>query len=93
MVAIVKKTLTFEEFLNWDDGSDRSFELVRGVAVPLSEPTAKHEDVVEELCRVLADHCRALNLPYIPRTTSCGTWGCAVYRIAQTANRHDQSTD
>ncbi|NJR63095.1 MAG: hypothetical protein HC769_32495 [Cyanobacteria bacterium CRU_2_1] len=31
MVAIVQKTLTFEEFLNWDDGSDRSFELVNGV--------------------------------------------------------------
>ena len=47
MVAIAQKTLSFEEFLNWDDDSGRSFELVNGVAMPLSEPTAKHEDVVD----------------------------------------------
>lgn len=67
MVAIVRTPLTFEAFLSWDDGSGRSFELVNGVAMPLSEPTAKHEDVVEGLCRLLIDHCRALNLPYVPR--------------------------
>jgi len=67
MVAIVQKKLTFEEFLNWDDGSGRSFELVNGVAMPLSEPTAKHEDVVDGLCRLLIDHCQAFNLPYVPR--------------------------
>lgn len=67
MVAIVQKNLTFEEFLNWDDDSGRSFELVNGVAMPLSEPTAKHEDVVNGLCRLLVDHCQLLNLPYVPR--------------------------
>ena len=67
MVAIAQKTLSFEEFLNWDDDSSRSFELVNGVAMPLSEPTAKHEDVVDGLCRLLVDHCQSLNLPYIPR--------------------------
>ncbi|MCP2727243.1 Uma2 family endonuclease [Limnofasciculus baicalensis] len=67
MVAIAQKTLSFEEFLNWDDKSGRSFELVKGVAMPLSEPTAKHEDVVDGLCRLLVEHCQSLNLPYIPR--------------------------
>jgi len=67
MVASVKKTLTFEEFLNWDDGSGRSFELINGVAMPLSEPTAKHEDVVDGLCCLLIDHCQSLSLPYVPR--------------------------
>ena len=67
MVAIAQKTLSFEEFLNWDDNSGRSFELVNGVAMPLSEPTAKHEDVVDGLCRLLVDHCQSLNLPYVPR--------------------------
>ena len=67
MVAIAQKTLSFEEFLNWDDDSGRSFELVNGVAMPLSEPTAKHEDVVHGLCRLLVDHCQSLNLPYVPR--------------------------
>ncbi|WP_366665003.1 hypothetical protein [Microcoleus sp. bin48.metabat.b7b8b9.023] len=67
MIAIAQKTLSFEEFLNWDDGSGRSFELVNGVAMPLSEPTAKHEDVVDGLCRLLVEHCQSLNLPYVPR--------------------------
>ncbi|MEG4170118.1 MULTISPECIES: Uma2 family endonuclease [unclassified Microcoleus] len=67
MVAIAQKILSFEEFLNWDDDSGRSFELLNGVAMPLSEPTAKHEDVVDGLCRLLVDHCQSLNLPYVPR--------------------------
>ena len=67
MVAIAQKNLTFEEFLNWDDSSGRSFELLNGVAMPLSEPTAKHEDVVDGLCRLLIDHCQSCNLPYVPR--------------------------
>ncbi len=67
MVAIAKKNFTFEEFLNWDDGSGRSFELVNGVAMPLSEPTAKHEDIVDGLCRLLVDYCQSLSLPYVPR--------------------------
>ncbi len=67
MVAIVKKSLTFEEFLNWDDGSGRSFELINGIAMPLSEPTAKREDVVDGLCRLLIDHCQSHKLPYVPR--------------------------
>ena len=67
MIAIAQKPLTFEEFLDWDDGSGRSFELVQGVAMPLSEPTAKHEDVVDGLCRLLVEHCKDLELPYVPR--------------------------
>ena len=67
MIAIAQKRLTFEEFLDWDDGSGRSFELVQGVAMPLSEPTARHEDVVDGLCHLLANHCKDLALPYVPR--------------------------
>jgi Uma2 family endonuclease len=67
MVAIVNKLLTFESFLAWDDGSDRVFELVKGVAVPLSEPNARHEDVVDGLCRLIADYCQDQNLDYIAR--------------------------
>ena len=63
MTAIAQKALTFEEFLDWDDGSGRSFELVQGVATPLSEPIAKHEDVVDGLCRLLVNHCKEVNLP------------------------------
>ncbi|NJM46554.1 MAG: Uma2 family endonuclease [Alkalinema sp. RU_4_3] len=67
MVAIVNRLLTFEAFLAWNDGSDRSFELVNGVAVPLCEPNARHEDVVDGLCRLMADHCKDEMLAYVVR--------------------------
>jgi Uma2 family endonuclease len=67
MITIAQKPLTFEEFLDCHEASDRSFELVRGVAMPLIEPTARHEDVVDGLCRLLVDHCKDLDLPYVPR--------------------------
>ncbi|NER00064.1 MAG: Uma2 family endonuclease, partial [Cyanothece sp. SIO2G6] len=67
MMAIAQKILTFEEFLDWDDGSEHAFELVRGVVMPLSEPNAKHEDVVDGLCRLLVNHCQAFDLLYVPR--------------------------
>lgn len=35
--------------------------------MPLSEPNAKHEDVVDGLCRLLVNHCQAFDLPYVPR--------------------------
>jgi Uma2 family endonuclease len=50
MYTILTKPLTFEEFLDWDDGSGRSFELFYGVPVPLSEPNANHEDLIQRLC-------------------------------------------
>lgn len=50
MYATVTKLLTFEEFLVWEDGSGRDFELLNGVPVSLSEPNANHEDLSERLC-------------------------------------------
>ena len=59
--------MTFEEFLQWDDGSDRSFELIDGIPVPVDEPNANHEDVADDLCDLLKTHCSDRKLPYIPK--------------------------
>lgn len=67
MYATVTKLLTFEEFLAWDDGSGRDFELLDGVPVPLSEPNANHEDLIERLCSYLENHSQENNLPYVSR--------------------------
>jgi Uma2 family endonuclease len=61
------KPLTFAEFLAWDDGTGRSFELKDGFPVPISEPNAKHEDVVQRLCAYLDAHCLETGCPYVPR--------------------------
>ncbi|WP_373529009.1 Uma2 family endonuclease [Nostoc sp.] len=67
MYATVTQPLTFEEFLAWDDSSGREFELSDGIPVPLSEPNANHEDLIERLCAYLENHCQENDLPYVSR--------------------------
>lgn len=67
MYATVTQPLTFEEFLAWDDGSGREFELLDGIPVPLSEPNANHEDLIQRLCAYLENHCQENDLPYVSR--------------------------
>jgi Uma2 family endonuclease len=59
--------MTFEEFLAWDDGTGRAFELRDGFPMPIVDPNAKHEDVADELYEQLAGHCKTLQLPYVPK--------------------------
>lgn len=59
--------IAFEAFLEWDDGSDRDFELIDGVPMPLAEPNAAHEDVADGLCDLLKHHCSEFNLPYVAK--------------------------
>lgn len=69
MQAVITQAepMTFEEFLQWDDGSDRSFELIDGIPVPVDEPNANHEDVADDLCDLLKAHCSDRKLPYVPK--------------------------
>ena len=67
MYAPITQPLTFEEFLAWDDSSGRDFELIDGIPVPLSEPDANHEDLIQRLCAYLETHCQANDLPYVCR--------------------------
>ncbi len=67
MFATVAEPLTFEAFLAWDDGTGRSFELRDGMPMPITEPNAKHEDLIQRLCAFLDHHCVAQDCPYVPR--------------------------
>ncbi|HIK45536.1 MAG TPA: Uma2 family endonuclease [Leptolyngbyaceae cyanobacterium M65_K2018_010] len=67
MYAAITQPLTFEEFLAWDDGSGRAFELRDGIPVPLSEPNANHEDLIQRLCAYLEAYCQDHNLPFVSR--------------------------
>uniref|UniRef100_B8HMX4 Putative restriction endonuclease domain-containing protein n=1 Tax=Cyanothece sp. (strain PCC 7425 / ATCC 29141) TaxID=395961 RepID=B8HMX4_CYAP4 len=66
-VPAIQHPLTFAEFLAWDDGSGRDFELRDGFPMPIVDPNAKHEDVADELCELLSRHCKELKLPYVPK--------------------------
>lgn len=41
--------LTFEQFLDYDDGTARRFELFDGIPVPMPEPSDLHEDIINAL--------------------------------------------
>lgn len=44
-----------------------TFELIDGIPVPLSEPNANHEDLIERLCAYLENHSSENALPYVSR--------------------------
>jgi hypothetical protein len=67
MYATVTQPFTFTEFLTWDDGSGKAFELLDGIPMPLSEPNANHEDLIQRLCAYLETYCQDHDLPYVCR--------------------------
>ncbi len=67
-MTTTKQLLTFEEFLDFDDGCDNIYELVAGQVVPMSEPSGKHESIS---AFILAEFCfeiRRLRLSLEPHT-------------------------
>jgi hypothetical protein len=53
MVATIQQRLSFEDFLAWDDGSGRSFELREGIAVSISEPNANIACPIAKIARAV----------------------------------------
>jgi Uma2 family endonuclease len=64
---VIQASMTFDEFLAWDDGTGRDFELRDGLPMPIVDPSAKHEDVADALCEMLSGHCKGLQLPYVAK--------------------------
>lgn len=64
---MVSGTMSLEAFLAWDDGSERRYELIEGEPMPMSDPTADHEDVADDLCDLLKAHCISHKLPLVPK--------------------------
>jgi Uma2 family endonuclease len=66
MAEAAEKRWTVEEFLDWDDGTDRRYELVGGRIVSMTPPSEAHATIVSNLtiqigtrprppCRVLGE--------------------------------------
>lgn len=70
MTQAVTKPLTFEEFLNYDDGTDNLYELVSGEVVSMAEPSGRHESIRTFLLLEFGFEIRRLklNLEPHPRT-------------------------
>jgi Uma2 family endonuclease len=48
MVEAAEKLMTVAEFLEWDDGTDTRYELVRGRVVAMAPPSARHSVIASK---------------------------------------------
>jgi Uma2 family endonuclease len=49
MAETAEKLMTLAEFLEWDDGSDTRYELVRGKVIAMAPPSARHSVIVSKI--------------------------------------------
>jgi Uma2 family endonuclease len=65
MAEAALKLTTVEEFLRWDDRSDRRYELIRGAVVMMAPPAPRHSAVaartIHSLARRLRPGCETLS--------------------------------
>ena len=56
MVETTEKLMTLAEFLDWDDGTDTHYELVRGKVVAMAPASARHSVIVSKINAALQAH-------------------------------------
>jgi Uma2 family endonuclease len=59
MVGPIEQRMTLEQFLDWDDGTDRRYELVDGVVLAMAPPSVAHGVVVGNLVGLLRSGVRS----------------------------------
>ena len=60
MAETAEKRMTVAEFLEWDDGSDTHYELVRGKVVAMAPPSAKHSVIASKISGALETGLKGL---------------------------------
>ncbi|MBN3922344.1 Uma2 family endonuclease [Nostoc sp. NMS4] len=53
-MTITTPKLTFEEYLKYDDGTDKRYELVNGELIPMSLGSGQHGALTDTIIRPLA---------------------------------------
>jgi Uma2 family endonuclease len=64
MTPSTKQKLTFEEYLDYDDGTDFRYELVRGKLQRMNPPTLLHIKIAKYLERLFDSEIQRLQLPW-----------------------------
>lgn len=59
------RSLTFDEYLVYDDGTDSRYELVRGELVLMNPPSGRHSLIIRFLNKAIDAEIERLNLPWI----------------------------
>ncbi len=58
MAEAAPRLLTVDEFLAWDDGTDRRYQLLSGVITMMAPPPVIHGRLVSRLNRLLGSQLR-----------------------------------
>lgn len=66
-LSVLSSPMSLAEFLAWAGSGDQLYELIEGEPVPMSDPTANHEEVADDICDQLNDHCQANALSFVPK--------------------------
>ncbi|WP_088894903.1 Uma2 family endonuclease [Leptolyngbya ohadii] len=62
--AVQIPPLTFEQFLDYDDGTETLYELIDGCPLAMPEPSRQHQSIVRYLDRVFSDEIERLGKPW-----------------------------
>ena len=65
MKTTTKQKLTFEEYLNYDDGTDNRYELQDGELILMNPPTGRHALIIRFLTNAFEGEISRLNLPWL----------------------------
>lgn len=64
-MTIATQRLTLEEYLAYNDGSDRRYELVNGELQPMALGTGRHAAIIKRLERIFDDEIARTQQPWI----------------------------
>lgn len=78
--AIQPIRLTLEEYLNYDDGTDNRYELVKGELIPMSLGTGKHGNVAKFLEQTYDGEMTHLSLDWTAQRFAVGIQSPRGYR-------------
>lgn len=68
----VKRLLTFEAYLEYDDGTDTLYELVDGELVPMTPASPEHSDMIDLLYDAFKAQVKQLGLNWVVKQVSVG---------------------
>jgi Uma2 family endonuclease len=64
--------LTFAEYLNYTDGTDRRYELVNGELIPMSLGVGQHGEIADFLNGEFRDEIKSMNQPWVSKQMVVG---------------------
>jgi len=71
-MTLTTQKFTFEEYLEYSNGTDTRYELVKGELVPMSLSTGKHGELADSLNFIFREEIKKQNLNWVSRQMIIG---------------------